>query len=214
MSESRRQIDAMLFKPAPGGFIYRAPNPWIFGRADHYIVSEQQKAELLEMLVARRPVLRGVVVIVGILLWGTAMGAVGWAFSGHEDASVGDAVIMILATFAALFLALHLTLRSKLRRVQPILAAATPTTAAITSGDIHAAIRKTTSFKSSVIVGAIWAFGCATQIFTLVIRNPHHPLFSDVQSGLSVFILVLSGAMAAGFFVRAMGKLRQTQAEG
>ncbi len=213
MSESRRQIDAMLFKPAPDGFIYRAPNPWIFGRADHYIVSEQQKAELLGILVARRPVLRVIVVICGLLLFGAAMGTVGWAFSGHEDPSVGDAVIMILVTFAALFLALHLTLRSKLRRMQPILAVATPTTAAITSGDIQAAIRKTTSFKSAMACGAMCTFGCAAQIFSLVIRNTHHPLFSDVQSGLSVFILVLSGAMAAGFFVRAKGKLRQTQAE-
>jgi hypothetical protein len=214
MSESRRQIDAMLFKPVPGGFIYRAPNPWIFGHANHYIVSEQQKSELLEMLVAPRPLLRGGVVIVGVLLWGAAMGTIGWAFSGHEDPTVGDAVIMILVTFAALFLALHLTLRNKLRRMQPILAAATPTTAVITSGDIHAAIRKTTSFKSAMVGGAMCAFGCAAQIFSLVIRNPHHPLFSDVQSGLSVFLLVLSGSMAAGFFVRAKGTLRQTQAEG
>jgi hypothetical protein len=116
MSESRRQIEAMLFKPVPGGFVYRAPNPWIFGRADHYVVNEQQKAELLRIVVAPRPLIRVAVIVAGVLLWGVAMGTVGWAFSGHEDPTVGDAVVMIVATFAALFLALHLALRRQLRR--------------------------------------------------------------------------------------------------
>ena len=150
--------------------------------------------------------------IVGVLLWGAAMGTIGWAFSGHEDPTVGDAVIMILVTFAALFLALHLTLRNKLRRMQPILAAATPTTAVITSGDIHAAIRKTTSFKSAMVGGAMCAFGCAAQIFSLVISNARHPLFSDVQSGLSVFLLVMCAILAARYFALAIGKVRQMQA--
>ena len=214
MSESRRQIDAMLFKPVSSGFIYRAPNPWIFGRASHYIVDEQQKAQLLGMLVAPRPLLRLAVIVAGVLAWGLAMGTVGWLLSDHENPTIGDTVIMIVMTFAALFLALHLALRRKLRRMQPILAAATPTTAAITSGDIHAAIRKTMSFKSAMVGAVACAFGCAAQIFSLVIRNPHHPLFSDVQSGLSVFLVLLCGAMAAGYFVRAIGKVRQPQAAG
>jgi hypothetical protein len=212
MSESRRQIDAMLFKPAPGGFIYRAPNPWIFGRADHYIVSEQQKAKLLGMLVAPRPLLRLIVIVVGILLWGAAMATVGQAFSGHEDPTVGDAVIMVLMSFAALFLALNLTLRRKLRRMQPILAAATPTAAAITSGEIQAAMRKTTSFKSAVFVAAMSGFGCAAQIISLVIRNARHPLFGDVQSDMSVFLLVMCAVMAVRYSARAIGKAREAQA--
>src|SRR5262249_22217747 len=157
MSETRRQIDAMLFKPVPGGFIYRAPNPWIFGRADHYVVNEQQKAELLGMLVARRPLLRIAVIIAGVLLWGVAIGTVGWAFAGHEDPTAGDVVIMVIATLAALFLALHLALRHKLRRVEPILAAATRTTATIMSGEIRAAISRTTSLKTALVVVALSA---------------------------------------------------------
>jgi hypothetical protein len=212
MSESRRQIDAMLFKPVPGGFIYRAPNPWIFGRADHYVVNEQQKAEVLGMLVAPRPLLRLAVIVAGTLLWGAAMGTVGWAFSGHEDPTFGDAVIMIVMTFAALFLALHLALRRRLRQVQPILAAATRTTAAITSGEIRAAISKTTSFKTAVVVAAMSAFGCAAQIFGLVIRNSRHPLFSDVQSDLSLFLLVFCAIMVVRYVALAIGKVRPTQA--
>jgi hypothetical protein len=212
MSENRRQIEAMLFKPVPGGFIYRAPNPWIFGRANHYIVNEQQKAELLGMLVAPRPLLRLTFIVAGVLLWGVAMGTVGWAISGHEDPAVGDAVIMIVMTFAALFLVLHLALRRKLGRMQPILVAATHTTAAITSGEISAAINKTTSFKTAVVVVAMSAFGCGAQMFSLVIRNSRHPLFSDVQSDLSVFLLILCAVMMVRYFTLAIGKVRQTRA--
>jgi hypothetical protein len=212
MSESRRQIDAMLFKPVPGGFLYRAPNPWIFGRADHYLVSEPQKAELLAMLVAPRPRLRLAVIFAGLLLWGVGIGIVVCGISGHEDPTVGDVAIMIGATVAALFAALHLALRRKLHRMRPILAAATPTSAAITQCEIRAAINRTTSLRSAVIVMATSAFGCAAQIFALVIRNARHPLFSDVQSGLSVFLAVLCAVLLVRYAVMALGKARQPQA--
>ena len=212
MSESRRQVEAMLFKPTPGGFIYRAPNPWIFGRADHYVVNESQKTELLGILVAPRPLLRLAVVVAGILLWGAAIGTIGWAFSSHDDPTVGDAVIMIVLTFAAMFLALHLALRHQLRRLQPILASATRTTAAITSSEIRSAVNKTTSFKSAVFAAAMFAVACAAQLFSLYIRDPRHPLFSDAQSDLSVFLVVLSSIMAIRYLGLAIGKMRQKQA--
>jgi hypothetical protein len=145
----------MLFKPVPDGFIYRAPNPWIFGRADHYVVNERQKAELLGMLVAPRPRLRMAVIVAGCLLWGAVLGTVGWAFSGHEDATLVDVSIMMVATFAAMFLALYFAQRRKLRLMQPILAAATRTTAIITPGEVNDAMRKTTSFKTAVFVSAV-----------------------------------------------------------
>jgi hypothetical protein len=95
--------------------------------------------------------------------------------------------------------------------MQPILAAAKRTTAVITPGEINAAMRKTTSFKTAVFVAAISAFGCAAQIFGLVVRNARHPLFSDVQSGLSVFVLVLSGIITVGYLALAIRKVQQTQ---
>jgi hypothetical protein len=210
-SESYRQLDAMLFRPAPGGFVYRAPNPWIFGRADHFLVSEAQKAELLAMMVAPRPALRLAIIFVGLVLWGAGMGASLYALSGHPDPTFGDVLIMVGATLAALFLALHLALRRKLRRIQPILAAATPTTAVITSDEIRAAVNRTTSLRAAIIVVAASAFGCAAQIFSLAIRNARHPLFSDVQSGVSVFMLALCAFMLVRFAIMAIRKARQTQ---
>ena len=98
--------------------------------------------------------------------------------------------------------------------MQPILAAATHTTAVITSTDIRAAMNKTTSFKAAAFATAMFTFAFSCQIFSLVVRNPRHPLFSDVQSDLSVFLLLLCAAMAVRNFALALGKRRQSQAAG
>ncbi len=208
-TESRRQIDAMLFKPVPGGFLCRAPNPWIFGHAEHYVVDAQQKAELLRILVAPRPVLRIMVILAGLVAWCAGMATIGWAFSGHENPTTGDTAIMIAATIAALFLALHVALRYKRRRMQPILAAATPSAAQITRGDMRAAINRTTSLRSAVIATAVWGFAAAAQALSLVVRNARHPMFSDAQSCISVFVVVMSLVLMVRFAAIAIGKLRQ-----
>ncbi len=213
MSENCRQIEAALFKPTPSGFIYKAPNPWIFGRADHYVVSAAQKTELLGILVAPRPLLRLAMIIAGVLLWAVAGGIIGWAFSPHEEPTIGDVVIMIMLTIAGLFLALHLAIRHTLRRVQPILAGTTRTTAVITASDIRSAMNKAMSFKGAVFAGSMFAVNCAAQLFTLTIRNSRHPLFSDAQSVLNVFLLLLCAAVAIKYFRLAIGKVRRKQAD-
>jgi hypothetical protein len=41
------EIEAALFKQVGGGWVFQAPNPWVFGRTSRYLVNETQKAELL-----------------------------------------------------------------------------------------------------------------------------------------------------------------------
>ena len=38
------------FKPVPEGFIFQAPNPWVFGWPHYYVVSETQKAAILRYM--------------------------------------------------------------------------------------------------------------------------------------------------------------------
>jgi hypothetical protein len=49
----------------------------------------------------------------------------------------------------------------------------------------------------------------AGQIFSLVIRNARHPLFSDVQSDLSVFLLVLGAVLTLRYLALAIAKVEQ-----
>src|SRR5436309_8356401 len=39
-------MQELSFKPVTGGYLYRAPSPWLFGPAQHYVVTEEQKAAL------------------------------------------------------------------------------------------------------------------------------------------------------------------------
>ena len=46
MANIRDQIETMCFKPLRGGYVYRASSPWLFGRPEHYFVTQAQKADL------------------------------------------------------------------------------------------------------------------------------------------------------------------------
>ena len=39
-------MEELTFRPVEGGFLYRAPSPWLFGRYRHYFVNTEQKATL------------------------------------------------------------------------------------------------------------------------------------------------------------------------
>ena len=47
MSKAGWPINPFLFKQVPGGYVFRAPSPWMFGRARHYYLTHAQKEELL-----------------------------------------------------------------------------------------------------------------------------------------------------------------------
>jgi hypothetical protein len=206
VSDARSAIEAILFRQATGGFIYRAPNPWVFGAADHFLVNEAQKHDILEIVVARRPILRLVVITAALLLWGIAMGTLGWAFSGHEDPTATDVIVMIVMTIVAMFVALHVALRRKRRQLQPILAGLPRSNERITPVELRKAMAGSISFKAALWTGILWTVTCLSQIFVLVIRNERHPLFGDAQSYTTLFLLTVAALLAARHFHLAIRK--------
>jgi hypothetical protein len=42
----------VVFKPVPGGYVYGAPNAWLFGSREHFLVTEGQKAAILATIVS------------------------------------------------------------------------------------------------------------------------------------------------------------------
>ena len=65
MTDMRTQIAAEMFKPVPGGYVFREPYRWPFTQSPHYLVNEAQKDRLLAMTAPKRPILWQ------IALWGT-----------------------------------------------------------------------------------------------------------------------------------------------
>src|SRR5438045_8109341 len=52
-SDARNSL--LYFKRVPEGFVIRAPNPRIFGAADHHLVSDHQRDAIAAILLPQRP---------------------------------------------------------------------------------------------------------------------------------------------------------------
>jgi hypothetical protein len=109
------------FKPtAEGGYVYRCPNPWLFGRWRNYLVNETQKESLAVHLRQRQRLilwLMGIYLLIGLgltLLFGSS-GAT------SEPTKAGFFAFLALAMLGMLALALvpHLYL---MRNIAPLLA--------------------------------------------------------------------------------------------
>ena len=206
------EIQAVLFKPVGDRFVFQAPNPWVFGRKSRYLVTDAQKQELLAIVTPRRPMVRIAVITAAILLWTVAVATICWAVSPHDDPTALDALVMAVLIILPIFGALIVALQRNLRRMQPILAGAPRTEERITHSELRQAMTKAISLRRSLILGAVWTGISLLQIFNLVIRNGRHPFFSDVQSYLNAFTLIIATGLAAYYFVIAIRKLRQKEA--
>ena len=96
--------EAIMFKKVPDGYLFRAPNPYLFVRARFYLVTEEQKARLLAIITARGQAAFWIAFI-ALIAVGIALLAYG---TGHDDPTIGDMVIMLamipLSLFAAVFI--------------------------------------------------------------------------------------------------------------
>jgi hypothetical protein len=164
MADTRTQIAATLFRPAPGGYVYREPYRWPFGKAPHYLVTEDQKALILDITVSKRPILSQVV------LWTTlcAMAAISciglWTATGHDTPTAIDIIGALVLTFAQLILALAILFWWKRRRLRPLLATLPPTDLRITQSEMRAAATNAMSLKQIVIVGVAAVFASTAML--------------------------------------------------
>ncbi|MEN3382071.1 MAG: hypothetical protein V7608_2115 [Hyphomicrobiales bacterium] len=164
MADTRTQIAAILFRPTPGGYVYREPYRWPFGEARHYLVTEDQKAAILETTVSKRPILSQVI------LWSTlcamvAISCVGlWATTGHDTPTGIDTIGVIVLTFAQVILALAILFWWKRRRLRPLLATLPLTDLRITQSEMRAAATNAMSVKQIVIAGVAAVFASTAML--------------------------------------------------
>ena len=50
MAKWYQQANEVAFKAVDGGYVFQSPNPWIFARPRYYLVSEEKKAEISQVL--------------------------------------------------------------------------------------------------------------------------------------------------------------------
>jgi hypothetical protein len=106
------------FKPAPEGYVFRCPNPWLFGRSRSYLVSEAQKEALSVFLRQRQRLILRLLSIYLLIAFGATMLL---QSSAPDTAADGFLAIVVLTLLGMLALALlpHLYL---MRKIEPLLA--------------------------------------------------------------------------------------------
>jgi tryptophan-rich sensory protein len=202
------EIQSMLFKQVPGGYVFQQPNPWVFGRSSRYLVSEAQKAALLAIITPRRPILTAVVILAGTLLWVAAV-AIAIAFFGHDGPTVSDVAATIVLSAVPMFVALVVALQRNLRRMRAVIADAPRTEERITHAEVRKAMANAMSMQRALLFGAVWTFLYSVQVYVLIIRNARHPLFSDAQSFVSLYLVIMAAGFAVHYLVIALRKFRQ-----
>jgi tryptophan-rich sensory protein len=202
------EIQSVLFKQVPGGYVFQQPNPWVFGRSSRYLVSEAQKAALLAIITPRRPILKAVVILAGILLWVAAV-AIAMAFFGHDEPTVSDVAATIVLSAGPMFAALVVALQRNLRRMRAVIAGAPRTEERITHAEVRKAMANAMSLKRALLFGAVWTFLYSVQVYFLIIRNARHRLFSDAQSFISLYLVIMAAGFAVHYLVIALRKFRQ-----
>jgi hypothetical protein len=112
-----------VFKPVPGGYVYRKPTIWLFGVSEHVQVNEAQKAAIVAVITAASPAVLGATALAWVacsLLIGAAL----WwlAGQGGDGAAGFAAAVAVAATVLAIYPAFVLSRQLLLRRLRPVIA--------------------------------------------------------------------------------------------
>jgi hypothetical protein len=206
MTDLRAQIEAVTFQPVPGGYLYREPFR-MSSKAQHYLVNDAQKAQIVALTMPSRPVLWQ------ISLWCTlfAMVAIAWLviwlYTGHDNPTVVDAIAMIVLTIAQLLIAFATLRWWKLRHLRPLLATLQPSDLKLTQSAMPDAAMNAMSLKQLLIAGVSSTFAAtaalASGVIQLATRQPIGLFWLAiclVFAGLAVYYFkrLLKRAEAAG----------------
>ena len=209
MDKGSERPKPIVFKRMADGWVYRAPNPWIFGDAPHYFVTDEQKAKIQAIVVPHRPVLFGMMLVAGIVAWVFALVGLVWAVSGHEDPTTADVIAIAVLVAISLVAALPLANWIQRRRLQPILAGLPLTQERITFAEMRENSRTATPFRQSrnafiaSLFGSVGAFTAAYSHFLVSSTI-------DAQVLLWAFNTVVWGSVAFVWYRRALNKATET----
>jgi hypothetical protein len=193
MPEVRTSIDAIVFKPIPGGYFYPAPNRRMFGAARYYLTDEAQKAAILAILTPRRPILFQCLLWIAFTMMVAAGGAIVWACTGHDDPTPGDIVIWVGIVVVEVLAAQQILRWRIRRRLRPILDRLPPTDERITCHEMRQAFAvgaNSPSIRQMAFAGAGSILAFTTFLLCFVF---------DLALGLHLSFLHLSGTVLFGF---------------
>jgi hypothetical protein len=123
MATAHRIKPLAMFEPVPGGFIWRAPTPWI-GSTRRYFVEEARYAELAAKLSSRTPLLvaAGVAVVVSLIVMSGVFVGQRLTGSGGYPSTVGAIGLDVLGGAISFFIPMQIFQWLVWQQIRPILA--------------------------------------------------------------------------------------------
>jgi hypothetical protein len=174
-------MQELSFKPVTGGYLYRAPSPWLFGPAPHYIVTEEQKAALA---IQHRAMLRQAFWLIVV------MGALAAPLAGLFLPTQG---IPFIAASMLIGLAIGLFLNALLvRNIKPILAGLTPSAERITRLDMFGKQAETFSRR--------YVLSFAALSFVMLALSAARPIFDPAGRDVIAIVGVAIFALATVYW--------------
>jgi hypothetical protein len=173
MADAGTERAGHLFKRVPSGWVFRTPNPWVFGDTPHYLVNEAQKAQIGALLTPRRPVVLAAGIIAAILGWVVAAAFIAQALSGNDSpTTAGDFAIITALVLIPVLGALPAIGLIQRHRLAPILAGAALTDQRISLAEINRRVIDATSTKqlrwamlASAAAGGVQGLSLAGRLF-------------------------------------------------
>ena len=111
-------------KPIDGGYLFETCNPWLFGPGRRFIVHEDNKQALMDVL---KPGVGTFLFTNGIIAYICIVGALWWTFALRSHPDTLNMLGMVITIIVPLYVVSLFAIRRFLLRAQPIISSAMPT---------------------------------------------------------------------------------------
>jgi uncharacterized membrane protein len=202
MADINSKFKSPLFKAAAGGgWVFRGPSPLVFGDAPHYLVNDDQRAQIETILRPRRPVVLAVLLIAALFAWVFAVTGLVWAFgSGRDTATTGDIIVMVVLIVIPIIAALPVTAWVQGRRLQPLLKGLPLTAERITLAEINQSAKKVSTIKQSLLACISSVAACAAALAAVGMHIALKHGFLDGQTIVWTFMAIAFGWSAVHWY--------------
>jgi hypothetical protein len=201
-------IDEVYFRPVAGGYLYDAPNPWMIGRGARFLVNEEQRSALLDIVKPQRNGVR-ILVLTAIVL--PYIFGVDYLWSAVANGHIGNLALlgMMLTTLVPFYLSGVAYRFRYLARVAPVLSNAIETDATFTMAERNRAIGDRLPLWILIFSAVVWPLQALTTAISILVRAASHGLVIDVHLGIQVSMVIAGCAMTAMAIHALVNRRRQ-----
>ena len=201
MTADANLIAMAMFKPVPGGFVYRAPNAWLIGRGKFYFVTEAQKAEIVARSSPPKVAWVSALMMMMILLGLGAALTFSWYRHGYrfDVFTPGDIATVVVATLLAMLLAIRIAVQPLMNRLQPLLATLPKSDVRISSQELRRAALDLNTAKQLRRQAAVMAFIAAGSLLQVYFQ--FKPGLSPLSGNAVSIIFLINAVFLIGFAI-------------